>query len=131
MSLSPEVVRGLEAELRRLEDERRRLDITTASIRQLLGHASPSHEAPPDHSAAPPTGFRNGIRGVLKAAGKPLSTKEISDAIRAQRYPGWDFENLTSRLHNDLWKMKEAGQLAKSGDGYALAGGGGEGAIKR
>ena len=126
MSLSPEVVRGLEAELLRLEDERRKVDATIASIRQLLGQSPSAQRGPAVVGTAPPTGFREGIRAVLKEAGKPMSPKEVAAAIRARKYPGWDAETLNARVNNDLWKMKEAGQLDKPDDGYALPGGGGK-----
>jgi hypothetical protein len=127
MSLSPEVVRGLEAELLRLEDERKSVEATIASIRQLLGQSLPVERGPGMVVSAAPAGFRDGIRAVLKQAGKPLSPKEVATAIRGRKYPGWDSETLNARVNNDLWKMKEIGQLEKADDGYTLADGGGTG----
>lgn len=124
MKLSPEVIRGLEAELRRLEGEREQLDATMASIRQLLGQSSAPEEGLHEVEGDAPTGFREGIRAVLRKAGKPLTPKDVVEAIRENEYPGWDFGNLPTRVNNDLWKMKESGQLEKSSEGYSLAEGG-------
>ncbi len=125
MRLNPEVVRGLEAELLRLEAERIKVEATIASIKQLLGQSVPTQPGQGLAMPLAPTGFREGIRAVLRGAGKPLSPKEVTEAIRAKKYPGWDSETLNARVNNDLWKMKETGQLEKDDDGYTLVDEGG------
>ena len=119
MALSPEVMRGLQHELVRLENERKKLDSTIASIRVLLGQGV-VQQADGNGPKEAPGGFRDGIRAVLKAAGRPLQPREVAAEIQNRGYTGADAANLAVRVSNDLWKLKETGELKKVGRAYAL-----------
>lgn len=136
MALTEAVRQHLQAERERLQDaqkqRREEIDRLIAEDRALadaigqidrllkLGSEVPAQDGQTGGTAFQQLGFREAIRTVLREARRGMKPAEVTDELRRR---GWESDaaqktSLSTRVSNDLFRMKRAGKVRKKGPRY-------------
>jgi hypothetical protein len=111
----------LDREIKALQAKRSAEMAMRDGLRAKLGPNIPvatnSAEKPATESA-PPKGFREAIRDVLRDSGRGMLPREVAEELRRRKFPYAGTVDLATRVSNDLFRMRESGKVRKHGRNY-------------
>jgi hypothetical protein len=108
------------AELHRIQGELRKLEALKAP------NSRETHKtvSGPIGKRKPPKAqhgeFRNRIQDIVSTAGRPLKASEVTRLLEQSGFTKPAKTNLSARVSTELYKLKQAGRLSSTADGYVL-----------